>query len=387
MDKLRPDEHEEKDFPLAILERAYGQAIAPLGAPFTADEKIQERIEIVTRGKGNKSCVRALLACSLAKVHQPQIDIRKPYTKIKARDTYSGRDYDERYVSSFATKYNLPVNATTAFLTPAFRNRNITLTPRVDLVGRPPVLYRAFLQLLDDIYHNRISAETLLHEAIRRLVIERNENETRLKQLLQQQQQLPAQRELAAEAIVLLIEHHLTMSGSSRLPVLIVSAAYQVAEKHLGERILPLEPHNAADKQTGSLGDLQVTLVDDSNIVTAYEMKSRPVTLSDIEIAITKIRKHAQIDNYIFITTESIEQGVKEYAAKMYARTGGVEIVVLDCIGFLRHFLHLFHRLRTAFLDAYQAAVLSEPDTAVGQQLKEAFLLLRAASERANMQD
>jgi len=55
--------------------------------------------------------------------------------------------------------------------------------------------------------------------------------------------------------------------------------------------------------------------------------------------------------------------------------------VVLDCIGFIRHFLHLFHRARAEFLKNYQALVLVEPDSAVSQSLKEAFLALRKAAE------
>jgi len=50
-------------------------------------------------------------------------------------------------------------------------------------------------------------------------------------------------------------------------------------------------------------------------------------------------------------------------------------------MGFLRHFLHFFHRLRIAYLEAYQALVLAEPESAVSQPLKEAFLVLRQAAE------
>ena len=37
--------------------------------------------------------------------------------------------------------------------------------------------------------------------------------------------------------------------------------------------------------------------------------------------------------------------------------------------------------LRAHYLDAYQELVLSEPDSAVSQSLKEAFLALRQAAE------
>ncbi len=53
--------------------------------------------------------------------------------------------------------------------------------------------------------------------------------------------------------------------------------------------------------------------------------------------------------NYIFITTDEIDDEVNEYAASMYEKTHGIEFVVLDCISFIRHFLHLFHRLRMQF--------------------------------------
>ena len=76
-----------------------------------------------------------------------------------------------------------------------------------------------------------------------------------------------------------------------------------------------------------------------------------------------------------------IDDPVQTYAAEAYEHTGGTEIAILNCIGFLRHFLHLFHRLRTDYLNAYQALVLAEPDSAVSQPLKEAFLALRQAAE------
>jgi DNA adenine methylase len=53
----------------------------------------------------------------------------------------------------------------------------------------------------------------------------------------------------------------------------------------------------------------------------------------------------------------------------------------LDCIGFIRHFLHLFHRLRAEYVEAYQTLLLAEPESAVPQPLKEAFLSLRHVAE------
>ncbi|MCE7934837.1 MAG: hypothetical protein DYG96_09610 [Chlorobi bacterium CHB2] len=76
----------------------------------------------------------------------------------------------------------------------------------------------------------------------------------------------------------------------------------------------------------------------------------------------------------------AIDVEIANYAKSIYEKTG-VEFAVLDCVGFIRHFLHFFHRQRIRFLNIYQAMVLSEPESSVSQPLKEAFLALRRAAE------
>ncbi|MEH2149180.1 restriction endonuclease, SacI family [Nostoc sp.] len=370
--------------PTAILDVALQKAEASIVQPIVTNPSIAEKIDYVSRYVGNRAVVHLLLACSLAAVHRGNVDIRKPYTEIGTPDAYSGRYYDESYITAFINQHELPCNFSTAFLTPALRNRNITLTPAVNLVGRPPKLYEAALQLLDDVHQGRITAEELLAQTIRCLIIARNEKRQRMETLLADLKKSEDAIPLSAEEIITLLKQHLACRGSSRLPVLIVAAAYQVAEQYIGERFLPLKSHNAADEQTGALGDLEITLVDDEKVITSYEMKTRRVTLADIDRTLQKINSTGKrVDNYIFITTDAIEEGIQEYASSMYDRTDGIEIVVLDCISFVRHFLHLFHRLRSQFLSAYQQLVLTEPDSAVSQPLKEAFLALRQAAESA----
>ena len=72
-----------------------------------------------------------------------------------------------------------------------------------------------------------------------------------------------------------LIEKHLSQKSASRLPVLVVAAAYQIAATFLGERILTLKSHYAADSQTGAVGDVELTSLDDDQVVTTYEMKHK----------------------------------------------------------------------------------------------------------------
>lgn len=369
--------------PRTILDTALKRASANISHSMVDDSEIHARVNSVCRNKSNRACARLLLAALLAKVHRPEVDIRKPYTEIGDPDTYSGRTYDERHISDFIREHDLPCNPTTAFLTPALRNRNIALTPDIDLEGRPKELYQKTLQLLTDVHEGKVSAEDMLTETVRCLLILRSERTQRLEILLSglaegSEDRIP----LSSEDIVTLIEQHLNCPRSSRLPVLVVAAAYEAAEEHLGERVLPLKPHTAADEQTGALGDVEITLVDDDDIITSYEMKAQRVTKGDIDRALHKVDAcDGRIDNYIFITTEVIDEEVQEYAKSLYERTGGIEFVILDYISFLRHFLHLFHRLREQFLDEYQKMVIKEPQSAVRQELKEAFLALRQAAE------
>jgi hypothetical protein len=368
--------------PPETLERLYARATENLAAAAVQDPSIVERIDYVCRCLSNRAGARLLMACMLAKIDRPEVDPRQPYTEIGGTQCFSGRTYDERYLTAFINGHNLPCNSTTAFLTPALRNIDRALTTEVVIVGRPAKLYSDTLQLLEEVAKGRASAEDVLIDAIRILVLVREEKAGRMETLLAGIEHSKDALPLSSEAIVTLIEQHLACKNSSRLPVLVVAAAYQAAADKLGERALPLQSHNAADEQTGALGDIEICLENDDRVVTIYEMKMKRVTIADIDRALQKIAaKSPRIDNYVFITTDVIEDTVRAYAMTMYEGTDGTEIVLLDCIGFMRHFLHLFHRRRIAFLDAYQALVLVEPESAVRQPLKEAFLTLRQAAE------
>jgi hypothetical protein len=201
------------------------------------------------------------------------------------------------------------------------------------------------------------------------------DGKARIKVLLSGVDRVPDALPLSSEDTVNLIEQHLCCKNSSRLPALVVAATFKAAKiRRVG---------NVA--QAGVVGDIQIIIPGGHKMLTRCEMKNKAVQRGDIDRALQKIAaqgKHVQ--NYIFITTESVDDDIREYARSKYDETGGVEIAILDCIGFLRHFLHLFHRLRKDFLDQYQTLVLHEPDSAVSQGLKEAFLALRQAAESAD---
>ena len=364
-----------------ILERLRQEAAQSLTDRSVSDSALFQKIDYVARCSTNRAAVRLLMSCLLAKIHNPKIDIREPYTEIGGKRAFSGRSYDEKYLSNFISKYDLPCNTTTAFLTPALRNINKALTLDVELIGRPRDVYKDILFLLDAINKNKIKAKAMLLDCVRILITVKNENAKRLKTLMSGLKTSEDKAHLSAEEIVNLLVQHLACKNSSRLSVLIIAAAYRSAEKYLKQKALSLKSHTAADKQTKAFGDVEITLSDDNNVVTCYEMKTKEIIENDIHIALEKIKRSAYLDNYIFITTEPVKEAVQEIAKKSYSLTG-VEIAILDCIGFIKHFLYLFYRIRMNFLNEYQKLVLNEPCSAVSQGLKEAFIVLRKASEQ-----
>jgi hypothetical protein len=368
-----------------LLEDSYARAAAHLQDSFITDTQLGTKLAYVIGCPSNRAGARFLMACTLAKLDDPKLDIRKPfievYTGRAKRNAFSGRGYDEQYVFDLIKKHRLPCSSTTAFLTPGFRTKNVVLTKDQKLRGRPAEMYEHILEILDAIHRGKLSARDVLDESIRLLILERDKRKRRLETLLEGLRKDASELPLSSEDIVKLIEQHLQCKHASRLPVLVVAAAYRAAAEKLGEKVLRLNPHNAADKQTGALGDVEITLLGDDKVVTTYEMKDKVVTKGDIDIATEKIAQGAGIQNYIFITTEPIDAEVRAYAAAQYAELGGVEIAILDCLAFLRHFLHLFHRIRADFLNEYQRLVLSEQESGVNQALKEAFLALRKAAE------
>lgn len=367
--------------PQNILEQFYSAVAKNKTKKLLKSDELRGKVEFICRCNANKAPIRFLMSCLLAKIDKPKVDIRKPYTEIKGKDNFSGRFYDEQFVEEFVHKYKLPCNPTTAYLTPAFRNINWVLIPGLKMEGRPKKVYAFMLQILNTVHKEEETPENVLQEIIRFLLIVKDEDEKRMQQLIAELIQTEDFLPLSSEEIVTLLSQHLACKNSSRLPVLIIAAAYETVKEKIGEKYLQLQAHNAADKQTGSMGDVEVTLINDDNVVSCYEMKDKRVTKNDIDHALQKLSKSkVKIDNYIFITTDIIEPEISDYAKTFYDKTG-IEFAVLDCLGFIRHYLHFFHRVRNYFLNIYQDLVLSEPTSSVSQPLKEAFLALRRAAE------
>jgi len=71
----------------AILDLALQKA-SKSKKPVVGNAEIISRIELIARNTQNRACVRFIMACSLAKIDKPSVDIRKPWTKRKLKKRY-----------------------------------------------------------------------------------------------------------------------------------------------------------------------------------------------------------------------------------------------------------------------------------------------------------
>ena len=361
------------------LESVYQYVIGSPTSSFIPDEDIVLKVRSICQCESNKAPIRYLMSATLAKVFNETIDTRQPYPKLGEK-SFAGRTIDETIVQHFIHKYALPCNDTTAFLTPAFRTIETAITKSTFEKCRPSYVYYDMMDVLDYIEIHPSQAINILRQTIKELIQIKESSTQKLQQLVDSLSENKVQ-DLSSEEITTLLIQHLQCKGSSRLPVLMVTAAYQSVQHLIKETHKPLLAHNAADKQTGAIGDIEITLIGENDTVTCYEMKKKQVSTDDIYVIINKLSKLSnKPDNYIIITTEGITKEVNDLAHTVYGMIG-VELAVLDCIGFINHFLHFFHRYRSAFLDSYQQLVLAEPTSAVSQPLKEAFIYLRRVAE------
>ena len=135
----------------AKLDELFATAAKDIKALTILDAAIAKRISFVAQCLANRAGVRLVLSCMLAKIENTDFDPREPITEIGSKTCFSGRSYDEQYLTGFISKYKLPCNPTTAYLTPALRN--LTKPFLLDSIpnGRPPELYATSFQLLDDV--------------------------------------------------------------------------------------------------------------------------------------------------------------------------------------------------------------------------------------------
>ncbi|GEM_PF-1259066 len=360
---------------IEILERLYSYAETSK-LSLNLSEEVERNLDILVHSNVGAP-VRVLIALLLAKLIDPEVNILYPVARgVKEKGAFSGRKVDENCVQVLVSRYKLPLIRTTGFLTPAFRTLSLPIPEKLgEVVGKNKQVYNAFSSIVHKVHYGELRAYDVLLALLQRLILLKRRREELLSERLQNLEGLA----VSVEDIVAVLKQLLTLPRASRIPVLITAALHKTIEACLGYRVKPLESHTAADSKTGNLGDVELVL-DDGSVVKVYEIKSKKVTEADIYIALRKIsaldeQERKKLKQYLFITTEQTEESVLLETRKVYKKTG-IEMAILDCIDFVRYFLHLFFPLRGKFVENLTQLIVAEPDSAVSYKIKEHYLNL-----------
>lgn len=182
------------------------------------------------------------------------------------------------------------------------------------------------------------------------------------------------------QQITNLFERHFFYSykdskGGSRLPVLALHSIYSLLIKELsrykGKTLKQLEPHSAADSQTGSIGDIEV-VNNDGNVFEAVEVKHMiPISREIIDTAKQKIRG-SQVDRYYILTTSPNHEPTEEVRNEIenVNKLLGCQMIANGVIPTIKYYLRLLSN-PSQVLPLYVKEL--ESDTAISFEHKDVW--------------
>ncbi len=293
------------------------------------------RIMLRVEANKNVGVLSVLITLLVKKVMKPQQDVRLHQVSIPGG--FSGRGLDTKHITPFLRENNFPyMTSGSGWLT---RSLEQAAAYTLNYPGqiKPASIKEDFLKLLHAVEERQEPASKYLEEIFRQLVVlrERSQNIS-----------LSIPKNKSIRAVVSLIENFWESStGTSRIPVIAVFAAYQCivqeVRKYKNHQLLHLLPQNAADQRTGRTGDIDLKL--DSKIDEAVEIKHGiRITPELVTHTIEKIKRTTVRRYYILSTNERLK-GIEDITllTTKARHNYGCEIIVNGVAATLTYYLRL----------------------------------------------
>ena len=347
----------------AVLEKRDGN---PSKLPKGAKEDLDI---IISHSESGKAALAVVITSLVKKITTPQQDIRFYKTGMEGGSGYSGRGLDTKVITPFLNKNNFPAMSESAWLTRSFEQSEPYTLDYKGAVN-PPILKKAWLQILDNVERGTLNPRIALEYLFAGLVAKRDSNAS-LK--------LAKPTGLSIEAIVDYLDLHFMYdyksAGASRLPVLAIYAAYtqmmKEVSRYKGYTLPPLQRHNAADRKTDTIGDIQV-LDSNKRIVEAVEVKHLiEITPNIIQTAYKKFKTEPVKRYYLLTTSEDDKHTIENSnAATEIQKKIGCQVIVNVVEPTLKYYLRLLENPDT-FIIAYSE--LLETDKDIKYEHREAW--------------
>lgn len=328
--------------PNVFIQTAYQNAVSNLGSSdliqVTLPANIRENAQMILDNSESSKGVLTVIITSLAyKILHPEQDIRRHQSSIE--NGYSGRTFDNQYITPFLKQAKFPAMAESGWLTRSLEQK-VPYDENYSGAIRPSKLKSAFLNIINEI-ETDIDCENLLQFLLQGLILKRNAQNIELAKPVS----LPINR-----IIAILSQHfgaHYNADGASRLPVLALYAAYQCllpeVKRYSGTDLLSLESHTSADTRSGRIGDIDI-LDERGHAFEAVEIKHGIAINKQLIVDAYEKFKTTQVSRYYLLSTANIDLREEKEICEEIERIKhihGCQVIANGLISSLKYYLRL----------------------------------------------
>jgi hypothetical protein len=325
---MNPAGKEKLDYQLArqrlvcLFQEAEAAYLA--GTSPTVPPQIKEAADILFHSS-TQSYRETLLGCGLARMLDPTINIRLPYTQL-GPNAFSGRTLDERVVNPFLHEQNIPCSKGPYLAT--FR-RSVQFDKDTAQGLRDKKGYEAFLDFLSAFEQAQTEEEiqNLLRYLLYRFVQLRETAHIKLARVVR----------LSLEQYDQLIDGLLEEKSGGLIPVLLAVAMFKTLCQYFNlDWEIQWQGINVADKASGAGGDITIRRA--GQVLLAIEVTERPIDCSRVVSTFqTKISPQA-IQDYLFLLTKHFpDDDARSMALRYFAQ--GHDVSFLQVKPWLIHLL------------------------------------------------
>jgi len=291
------------------------------GAPVTLPTAIVEATERLFLSE-TQAYRDALPSCAIARIIDPEIDIRMPATEY-GENAFSGRSLAEKVVIPFLRDRSVPTSAS-PFLS-ALRGGAKFMKGGEPRIQRDKEGFAALVQIVDYLRELDVdSVKNYLRFLLRRFIVLRESHNITLKRISKPN----------LEQLSHLIEAMLTVKSGGRIPALLATAMFlTISECHALGWEVEFQGINVADKASGAVGD--ITIRKDGALILGVEVTERPIDQARVTLTFNQKVSPSGLVDYLFITTARPEEGARA-AARRYTSVGH-EMNFVPLAGWLVH--------------------------------------------------
>lgn len=346
-----------------VLKECYDIAEKLLVSTDTSAQKAilgQANFDDVVSLSGVKHAARGIaLTLAAYKAIEPAQDIR--LHKSDHEGGFSARSIDNAGTIPFLQANSLYYNVETHWLSQTFSFAGPYM-PDLVLKTQPKIAGPLMLKVVNAIQaaENPVAhAKAVLQLLFIALIDARNKGKVPLEK----------PQNLSIDQTILLLNSHFLHGyekNNPRLPQVAIYAIYQcimpTMDRYKDLTLMPLERMKAANRKSGSVGDVDVNKNDQP--FEAVEIKFKiEVSREHVAEAIQKI-KSASVQRYLILSTNGISDGEADEIAKLtntFRQSNGCEIIVNGVLDTIKYYLRLIDSPAT-FINRYTSLVEIDPD-------------------------